>query len=153
MPERHITVERRMVAPTGAVWALFADFPHLADHWDGLRSTSALGDETQGVGARRRVRLKPVGSMVETVTVWDEGRRIDTENHPSRAVPFSRAQSTLVLEPDGDGTRATFDYRFVPRGGPIGRLTGPLLDHMLARTFTDMLAVCERSALAREAGR
>src|SRR5262245_6673081 len=30
MPERHITVQRRMAASPGSVWALFADFPHLA---------------------------------------------------------------------------------------------------------------------------
>jgi len=40
----------------------------------------------------------------------------------------------------GDGTLATFDYRYVPRGGPIGRFTGPLIDKMLTANFTDMLA-------------
>ncbi len=150
MPERHISVQRRMAASTGAVWALFADFPNLASHWDGLRSTRALGDQTTGVGARRRVQLKPLGSMDETVTVWDEGRRIDTENHPSRSVPFGRATSTLVLEADDEGTLASFDYRYVPRGGPVGRLTGPVIDRMLTGTFTDMLAACEQAAVARE---
>jgi uncharacterized protein YndB with AHSA1/START domain len=148
MPERHITVQRRMAAPTSAVWALFADFPHLASHWSGLRATSAIGSQTSGVGARRHVKLKPVGSMEETVTTWEEGRRIGTENHPGASVPFSRAQSTLTLEPDGQGTLATFGYRYVPRGGPIGRFTGPLIDKMLTATFTQMLAATEQAALA-----
>ena len=148
MPERHITVQRRMSASTGAVWALYADFPNLASHWSGLRGTTAIGDQTSGVGARRRVELRPVGSMEETVTAWGEGRRIDTRNEPSVSVPFNRAESRLVLEPDGDGTLATFDYRYVPRGGPIGRLTGPLIDKMLTATFTDMLAATEKAARA-----
>jgi hypothetical protein len=38
---------------------------------------------------------------------------------------------------------ATFDYRYVPRGGPLGRLTGPLIDRMLTATFTDMLATTD----------
>ena len=148
MPERHITVQRRMSAPTGAVWALFADFPNLASHWSGLRATSALGDQTRGVRARRHVDLKPMGSMEETVTVWEEGRRIDTQNQPSALVPFKQAESTLTLEPDDDGTLVTFDYRYVPRGGPFGRFTGPLTDKMLTATFTDMLVATEEAALA-----
>jgi hypothetical protein len=91
MPERHITVQRRMSASTGSVWALFADFPNLASHWSGLRATRAIGDQTSGVGTRRRVELKPIGSMDETVTVWEEGRRIDTRNQPSATVPFKHA--------------------------------------------------------------
>jgi carbon monoxide dehydrogenase subunit G len=149
MPERHITVQRRMAAPTAAVWAVFADFPNLASHWSGLQATSAIGDQTSGVGARRHVELKPIGSMDETVTTWEDGRRIDTENHPSAAVPFTRAETILTLEPDHEGTLATFDYRYAPRGGPIGRFTGPLIDKMLTATFTEMLAATEEAALAK----
>ncbi len=148
MPERHITVQRHMSASTGSVWALYADFPNLARHWSGLRATRAIGDQTSGVGARRRVELKPIGSMEETVTTWEEGRRIDTRNQPSASVPFKQAGSALRLEPDDDGTLATFDYRYVPRGGPIGRFTGPLIDKMLMASFTDMLAATEEAAVA-----
>src|SRR5215211_3258981 len=125
MRERHITVQRRMSASTDSVWALFADFPNLADHWSGLRATRAIGDQTSGVGARRNVKLKPIGSMNETVITWESGRKIVTENHPSAAVPFKQAEATLTLESDDDGALITFDCRYVPRGGPIGRLTGP----------------------------
>lgn len=149
MAERHITVQRRMSASTGAVWAMFADFPSLARHWSGLRATRAIGNQTSGVGARRRVALKPIGSMDETVTVWEEGRRIDTRNQPSASVPFRHAESRLTLEPDDGGTLATFDYRYVPRGGPIGRLTGPVIDRMLAATFADMLAATDAAALGK----
>ena len=147
MPERRITVQRRMAASTGSVWAVFADFPNLASYWSGLRATRAIGNQTSDVGARRHVELKPTGSMDETVTIWEEGRRIDTENHPSVSVPFNRAETTLTLEPDEDGTLATFDYRYVPRGGPVGRFTGPLIDRMLTATFTEMLAATEQAAL------
>jgi carbon monoxide dehydrogenase subunit G len=148
MAERHISVQRRLSAPTDSVWALFADFPNLASHWSGLRETKAIGDQTSGVGARRRVQLKPIGSMVETVTVWEKGRRIDTQNQPNAAVPFKRAETSLTLEPAGDGTLATFDYRYEPRGGPLARLTGPLIDKMLTGTFTDMLASADEVASA-----
>jgi uncharacterized protein YndB with AHSA1/START domain len=148
MPERHITVQRRMAASPASVWALFADFPNLASHWSGLRATRAIGNQTSGVGARRHVELKPIGTVDETVTAWEEGRRIDTENHPSLSVPFNRAETTLTLEPEDEGTLTTFNYRYVPRGGPIGRFTGPLIDKMLMATFIEMLAATEEAALA-----
>lgn len=145
MPERHIKVQRRMSASKDSVWTLLADFPNLARHWSGLRTTRAIGDQTSGVGARRRVELKPFGSIDETVTVWESSHRIGTENRPSPSVPFKHAESTLTLEPDGHGTLATFDYRYTPRGGPLGRVTGPLIDKMLTATFTDMLAATDEA--------
>lgn len=149
MPERHIMVQRRMTASPSSVWAVVSDFPHLASHWNGLRSTRAISDRTSGLGARRRVELKPLGSMDETVTIWEDGHRIGTDNHPNALVPFSHAESTFTIEPDGDGTLALFDYRYVPRGGPLGRVTGPLIDKMLTATFTDMLAATDQAALGR----
>ena len=148
--ERHLTVQRQVAASADSVWDVFADFPNLADHWGGLKASRPIGDQTQGVGARRKVDLAPVGTLVETVTVWEEGRRIATANQPSALVPFKRAESRLTLEPDGDGTAITFDYRYVPSGGPMGRLTGPVIDRMLRRTFESMLASIEEAA--RNAG-
>ena len=148
MAERHLAVQRHMSASTGSVWALVADFPNLAHHWGGIRATRALDEQVSGVGARRHVDLKPLGSMDETVTTWEEGRRIATENKPGPSVPFRHARSTLRLEPESDGTSVTFDYWYEPRGGPIGRVTGPMIDKMLTATFTDMLASIEKEARA-----
>jgi hypothetical protein len=149
MPERHITVQRRMAASTDSVWTLVADFPNLANHWSGLKATRAIGDQTSGVGARRHVKLVPIGSMDETVTTWEEGRKIVTANQPSATVPFKQAEATLTIEPADGGALITFDYRYVPRGGPIGRLTGPLIDRMLTANFNGMLAAMQEAASRR----
>ncbi|WP_442005347.1 SRPBCC family protein [Paenarthrobacter sp. RAF54_2] len=85
-------------------------------------------------------------SMIETVTEWEEGRALATRNEPSTLVPFKQASSRLVLQPHGEGTAMAFDYRYVPRGGPLGRLTGPLIDRMLTATFESMLAAVEKAA-------
>jgi hypothetical protein len=60
----------------------------------------------------------------------------------------SARKMAFSVVPDDQGTLATFDYRYVPRGGPIGRFTGPLIDKMLTATFTEMLAATEEAALA-----
>jgi hypothetical protein len=150
MGERHLAVQRQVAASPDLVWGVCADFPNLADHWDGLRASRPIGDQTHGVGARRQVNLKPVGSMVETITAWEEGRTVATANQPSALVPFKQAESRLTLEPEGDGTAITFDYRYVPKGGPLGRLTGPVIDRMLRTTFESLLAAIEETA--RKAG-
>jgi len=147
MAERHITVRRRSAASGDSVWAVFADFPNLADHWDGLKASRPIGDQTHGVGARRQVDLKPVGTLTETVTAWEEGRTIATANQTSALVPFKQAESKLTLAPDGEGTAITFDYRYVPKGGPVGRLSGPVIDRMLTMNFQSMLAAAEEAAV------
>lgn len=150
MAERHIEIRRRAAAPPAAVWAVLADFPNLAGIWSGLRGSRAIGAQTRGVGARRQVDLKPVGSLVETVTAWEQGRTLATENQPSALVPMKQAAARVSLDPDGDGTAITFDYRYVPRGGPVGNLTGPVIDRMLTGQFQSMLAAVDEAA--RKAG-
>ena len=147
MDERHLTVRRHMAASCPSVWAVLADFPNLANHWAGLKATRPIGDQTHGIGARRQVDLKPVGALVATVTAWDEGRLIATANQPSTFVPFKRAESRLTVEPSGEGAAITFDYRYVPRGGPVGRLSGTVIDRKLAADFEKMLAAVEEAAL------
>jgi hypothetical protein len=150
MAERHLTVSRRVDAPCDSVWAVIADFPNLANHWDGLRASRPIGDQVQGVGARRQVALKPMGTLVEEVTAWEEGRTLATANQPSALVPFKKAEARITLEPDGEGAAIAFDYRYVPRGGPMGRLIGPVIDKMLRGNFESMLAAIEEAA--RSAG-
>src|SRR5687768_3031188 len=53
MAERHLAVRRQVAASDDSVWAVCADFPNLADHWDGLKASRPIGDQTRGVGARR----------------------------------------------------------------------------------------------------
>jgi hypothetical protein len=146
MAERHLIVRRQVAAPSSSVWGFFADFPSLGDHWSGIKASRPIGDQRQGVGARREVDLAPIGSMVETATAWEDGRTIAPRNEPSALVPFKHAESRLTLEPEGDATTITFDYRYVPRGGPVGRLSGPVIDRMLRKTFEDMLDAAEQAA-------
>jgi hypothetical protein len=146
MTERHLTVRRRADVSTADVWDVPADFPHLADIWNGLKSSRPLGERTGGLGAQREVHLAPVGVMTETITGWEPGRALATMNQPSALVPFKKARSKFTLEPDAGGTAMTFDYSYTPRGGPIGRLTGPLIDRMLTKSFESMLVAVEAAA-------
>ena len=83
--------------------------------------------------------------MAETVTAWEEGRTLATTNQPTALVPFKQAEAHP--RPRRDGTAITFDYRYVPRGGPMGRVTRPVIDRMLRANFGSMLAAIEEAAL------
>lgn len=120
MAERHLTVRRQMAASCASVWDVCADFPNLADHWGGLKGSRPVGDQTHGVGARRQVDLAPVGTLVETVTAWEEGRTIATTNQPSALVPLKQAESRLTLEPDGDGDSDHIRLPVCAQGWPDG---------------------------------
>ena len=104
MAERHLVVQRHVASPPAAVWAVCADFPNLANHWSGLKHSRTIGEQTRGVGARRKVNLKPFGALVETVTAWEDGKTLATSNQPSALVPFTQAEARLTLEADGEGT-------------------------------------------------
>lgn len=147
MTERHLTVQRQSPASADSIWAVLADFPNLARVWDGIKASEAIGGRTAGLGARRRVHLSPMGSMVETITAWKERQELGTVNKPSALVPFKQAHSRLTLEPAGSGTAMTFHYRYVPRGGRLGTLTGIAIDRMLRATFTGMLAAVDKAAV------
>lgn len=71
--------------------------------------------------------MKPMGSMDETVTSWEEGRRIDTQNQPI----VSRTQRSGFTLP-GVGVRA-----------PIRRALGP-------RSSDPLRAESPRAALPRQ---
>lgn len=146
MVERHLTVGRRTTASSAEIWGVLEDFPHLANVWNGLKSSRPLGERTGGLGARREVHLAPVGTMTETITGWEPGRALATMNQPSALVPFKKAKSRFVLEPDGGGTAMIFDYTYTPKGGAVGRLTGPLIDRMLTKSFESMLAAVEEAS-------
>ena len=62
MPERHITVQRRMSASTGSVWARFADFPNLARHFGVVPRyrQSMRGESRTGAAEVRALGTAPV---------------------------------------------------------------------------------------------
>jgi hypothetical protein len=118
MAERHLTVRRQVAASCDSVWDVFADFPNLA-----------------------------VGTLVETVTAWEEAAKSPPRiSHPlsSRS---SRPSPCSPSSPMGTGQRSHSTIGMCQGGGPVGRLTGPAIDTMLRRDFESMLASIEDAAL------
>lgn len=146
MTERSITVSRNIDAPSDDVWKVLADFPNIADWNQGVKASRAVGDATSGVGARRHCDLAPAGGLDETIAEWVEGERMVVTIDRATVVPIKHATVTFTLDSDGVRTPTTIEYRYAPKGGPIGRMMGPLLDRQLAKGFAGFLVDVEGAA-------
>lgn len=147
MTDRTVVIERDIAATPAEVWKVLADFPNIADWNTGVRTSRSTGTQTVGVGASRHCDLAPAGTLDETITGWEEGRRLAITIDKATVVPISRGGITFLLDTSGDMvTPTTVEYRYAPKGGPLGRFVGPLLDRQLAKGFAGFLADLEAAA-------
>ncbi|MCP4086302.1 MAG: hypothetical protein GY745_14795 [Actinomycetia bacterium] len=127
---------------------MLADDQNIADWNDGVVSSRAIGDATEGVGAQRHIELEGSVSMRETVTEWaPEGKMVITIDQ-TKKVPVKEATMTFTLSDGGDTTPTTMSYDFEPKGGPFGFVVGAMLGRPMRKGFIDCL---ERAARARSA--
>ncbi|QUR66943.1 SRPBCC family protein [Mycobacterium spongiae] len=148
MTERLITIERDIAARRPDVWKVLADFPNISDWNSGVKASRATSGATTGVGATRHCDLAPAGSLDETVTEWDDERRLVITIDRATVVPIARGEVTFTLGSSAsDGrTRTVMEYRYQPKGGPFGLLLGPALDRRLAKGFAGFLVDLEAAA-------
>jgi carbon monoxide dehydrogenase subunit G len=121
MPIRaHIRVTTVLLAPPARVWDDVRDLGSHVEWMADAESIRFTSDRTSGVGATFDCETR-VGPLHTTdrmeVTEWDEGRVIGV-----RHVGLVTGTGRFTLEPDGSGTRFTWDEQLtIPwwLGGPI----------------------------------
>lgn len=147
MTGRFVRVGRSIPAPPSDVWAVLADLPNHASWRGDVKASRMLGEETSGIGARRHLDLAPFGGLDETVLGWDEGSKMVVAVDKATVVPVESGEATLVVHDEGDdGSRVTWEFRYVPKGGPFGRVIGAVVDAQLTKAFRGILADLERAA-------
>ena len=147
MTGRFVQVERSIPAAPSDVWAVLADLPNHASWRNDLKASRMLGEQTSGVGARRHLDLAPVGGLDETVLGWEEGSRMVVAVDKATVMPIKAGEATLVVDPEGDDrSKVTVELRYVPKGGPFGRVIGAIVDSQLMRVFRGVLADLEHAA-------
>jgi hypothetical protein len=147
MAGRVVWVERSIPAAPPDVWAVLADLANHASWRRDVKASRILGDQRSGVGVRRHLDLAPVGGLDERVLGWEEGRKMVVAVDKATVVPIRSGEATLVVDREGDDrSKVTMGFRYVPKGGPFGRVIGPLLDGQLTRLFRGVLADLERAA-------
>lgn len=147
MTGRVVRVERSIPAAPSDVWAVLADLPNHASWRKDVKASRMLGEETSGVGARRHLDLAPVGGLDETVLGWEEGSKMVVAVDKATVVPVKSGEATLVVNRERDAeSKVTMEFRYIPKGGPFGRVIGPVVDGQLTRLFRGVLADLERAA-------
>lgn len=148
---RNVEVERTVAAPQPRVWEVLADYPDIADWNDGVAKSFAVGDATEGVGARRVCELAPKGTMRmhETVDEWVPHHRMVISIDEIEKMPIKTATMTFMLAADGEGTHVTMSYEYDPKGGPLAAMYGPFMDRQMRRGFGGFIDSLEAEARIR----
>jgi uncharacterized protein YndB with AHSA1/START domain len=146
---REIIINRDIEAPRSAVWAVLADFPNIADWNSGVKVSRSTSDAGEGVGATRHCDLAPVGALEETITEWSPEDKLVISIDSAAKLPIKSGLVTFDLDADGDTTRTTLTYEYEPKFGPIGSLSGPVIDRQLRKGFAGFLADLEAAATER----
>jgi uncharacterized protein YndB with AHSA1/START domain len=150
MTDRVVRVERSIPAASSDVWAVLADLPNHASWRNDVKVSRMLGEATSGVGARRHLDLAPVGGLDETVLDWEEGHKMVVAVDKATVVPVKSGEATLVVDREGDDeSQVTWEFRYVPKGGPFGRVIGAVADRQLTKVFRGVLADLEDAARKR----
>ena len=136
-------------ASPAEVWAVLADFEHLADWAPGVSHSSAMTPVPPGVGATRRVQAGRV-TLVETITEWVPDRALAYEL--GGLPPMTGAASNRwMLAANGSGTDVTLTVRVEPRAKPLSKIAARLVSRRIAAANRELLAGLDAVFEARRA--
>jgi carbon monoxide dehydrogenase subunit G len=130
-----------VAADPARVWEVYADVERWHEWTDSITSVELL-DGPLRVGARARVRQPRLPVAGWTVQQYDEGRVFVWTS----GGPGLRTTGTHLVEPSGDGARATarLDQEGL-LGGMVGRLTKGLTERYLAMEAAGLKARSEQA--------
>jgi len=150
---RNVTVEGAVDSPRSNVWAVLADYPNIVDWNEAVMESYAIGDAVEGVGAQRQVNVGTKGSIRnrETVTEWTPDERMVIAVDQIENQPIKQATMTFTLSDAGETTPFTMSYDYEPKGGPLSRMYGPILDRLLSKGFNAFITDLGPAAQAQSA--
>lgn len=135
-----------IAAPTGAVWAVLADFGSISAWAPNVDHSSLMSDQQAGVGAIRRIQAGRM-TVVERVVEWDDGAAL---GYRIEGLPpaIKQVTNTWRLDATATGTAASLTtvVDVGPRppqqlaargiakrlGGVSDQMLGGLRDHVIA---------------------
>jgi uncharacterized membrane protein len=128
-----------IAAPASTVWEVYSDVEHWPEWTDSVTSVDLLAPGPLRVGSRARIRQPRLPVAEWTVTEFDDGKSF---TWVARG-PGVRTTGTHVVEPHGDGARAT---AILVQAGPLGPVVG-----FLTRGLTKRYLAMEAAGLKTRA--
>ena len=137
---RVVRAKRQIGASREKIWAVLADFPNIAEWNRGVNRSYATSDATAGVGAKRHCDLAPMGALEETVTGWEEEKRMEIKIDSAAKLPIAHGLATFTLSTADAATDVSVEYSYEPKFGFLGHLMGRfMLDSQLTKGFRGFL--------------
>ncbi len=112
-------------APPDKVWAIYIDVEKWPEWTASMKSVERLEDGPLALGKQARVQAEGTPTSVFTVTEFTDGRSF-TWTTNTRGI---KADARHIVEPDGDGTKATLGVR-------MDGLMATIFSPMIRRTAT-----------------
>ncbi len=128
---------RRISASPDEVWALLAQFDRICEWASAVDHSTYLTSQTEGVGTSRRVQVGRT-TLVETATIWDEGRSISYRIDGLPPV-VALAENTWNLSADGDATMVTLTVNIIAGPRPPAKLAARAVVRRFASANSAML--------------
>jgi len=132
-------VVRRIEVPSPRVWAALSDFKGIHRFHPRIERADLLTAENCGLGAERVCHMYGGKDHVtERIVEWQEGRSLAVSILDT-TMPLESAWARLAVEPDGAASRVTFEMRYQPRYGLIGRIMDTAFMGRMMRTLGEQL--------------
>ncbi len=111
MRAHHVIVDHVFAKPPERVFAYLAEHENLADLFGAKVTRLKDGDDghRNGVGSVRSLKIGPLPAFEETVTEYDEPRRI--VYRITKGSPLRGHVGEMTFEPEGEGTSFHYDIR------------------------------------------
>jgi uncharacterized protein YndB with AHSA1/START domain len=138
----HVHIEHRFTKPPERIFAYLAEHENLAEIFGAnvTRLRDGDGDERNGVGSVRQLRIGPLPSFEETVTEFVPAERI--VYRITKGSPLRGHVGVMSFAPVSGGTSFVYDIRIA---SPIPGLA-PLVRAALTRSITKALAKVDHDA-------
>ena len=120
-----VKADRVIDASPEETWKILDDFGGIYRFHPLVERSPLVNGQKTGVGAQRVCHFDDGNSITEEIVEYQAGRGYTVEIIDPGKFPLTKSFGTLALEPAGSGkTKVTFQIRFTPKFGLLGRLMG-----------------------------
>ena len=109
-------------APAERVWDVLADFSNVANWAPTITESRSTTEASRGVGAERTCNHEKMGTLVERIVAWEDGRSLSYDVIKGLPFPMDSLNNTWSVNAAGDATIVSLVMEFRMGLGPFGGL-------------------------------
>ncbi len=122
--KQHVEKSMKFNIPASSIWNTLENFGGIDKYAPTIRSSSIVGVQQTGLGAKRRCTFTDGSSLVETIIKYEEGEgyRMELSEY---SFPLKYMFADIYVKPvDEKTSQVTMSTDFLVKAGPLGWLMG-----------------------------